>query len=299
MSYMKAGRAQRWTARIFRWEQLLENSGHFKFLDWEDFRDEFCKYFTPTHADSVATNQLESTAYFQAKRSLDEYMDEFQDLIDEAGYTDPKTTVVKFRRGLNPQIQNAVATMAAGRPSDRDLSAWYSAARTVDQNMAANEAFLSAQQAPAAAAAGPSVTPIRPPAPLLLQRRTHSVPISEKPVDVHTLTVDELQEILKDRQAELNTASPAIPMPAPVDKPEPVQKRQANCTPSLPNSNRFSILSMHDAARVDESDEAVCVVQPVKDSPAEGKSCPRWERHLPATLVIAALEKKETLLPGP
>jgi hypothetical protein len=27
MSYMKAGRAQKWTARIFRWEQLEENTG--------------------------------------------------------------------------------------------------------------------------------------------------------------------------------------------------------------------------------------------------------------------------------
>jgi RNase H-like domain found in reverse transcriptase/Reverse transcriptase (RNA-dependent DNA polymerase) len=107
------------------------------------------------------------------------------------------------------------------------------------------------------------------------------------------LTVDELREILKDMQVESNTVSPVVPMPAPVDKPEPIQKRQANCTPSLPNNNRFSILSMHNATSVDEFDEAVRVVQPVKDSPVERKYRPRWEQHLPATLVIAALEEKE------
>ena len=143
MSYMKTGRAQKWTARVFRWESLSENDGHTRFLDWEDFRDEFRKEFTPAHADALAINRLESSAYYQRNRSLDDYIDEFQDLIVDSGYTDPKTIVVKFRRGLNAQIQNTVATMAAGRPSDGNPAQWYDMARTVDQNRAANEAFSS------------------------------------------------------------------------------------------------------------------------------------------------------------
>ena len=143
MSYMKSGRAEKWTARIFRWELLPENAGSSKFLDWDDFRDEFRKEFTPAHADAFAINRLESSAYYQKNRSLDEYLDEFQDLITESGYTDPKTIVVKFRRGLNSQIQNSVATMASGRPSDSSPDQWYNAARTVDENRAANEAFSS------------------------------------------------------------------------------------------------------------------------------------------------------------
>jgi hypothetical protein len=91
MSYMKSDRAQKWTARVFRWEQQAENSGQNKFLDWEDFREEFRKEFTPSHADALAINQLESN------RSLDDFVDEFQDLIVDSGYTDPKTIVVKFR----------------------------------------------------------------------------------------------------------------------------------------------------------------------------------------------------------
>ena len=57
--------------------------------------------------------------------------------------------MVKFHRGLNSQIQNAVATMASGRPSDAIPSEWYSMAQTVDQNCAANEAFSSMHQHPA------------------------------------------------------------------------------------------------------------------------------------------------------
>jgi len=151
MSYMKAGRAAKWCACIFRWEEQPENVGYHKFVDWEDCRDKLKREFCPVYADSAAINQLESTAYFQKSRSVDEYLDEFQDLITEAGYSNPKTIVVKFRRGLDTQIQNAIATMPSGRPSDIVPTDWYTAARTIDQNRATNEAFQSSYQTPSAA----------------------------------------------------------------------------------------------------------------------------------------------------
>jgi len=79
---------------------------------------------------------------------VDEYLDEFQDLIMEAGYSDPKTIVVKFRRKLDTQIQNAITTMPSGHPSDMVPMDWYTAARTIDQNRATNEAFRSSYQTP-------------------------------------------------------------------------------------------------------------------------------------------------------
>jgi hypothetical protein len=87
---MKSGRAAKWTARIFRWEELPENFGYTKFLDWEDFRDEFKKEFTPAHVDFLAINRLGSTAYYQKTRPLNNYLDEFQNLITDSGYTNPK-----------------------------------------------------------------------------------------------------------------------------------------------------------------------------------------------------------------
>ena len=57
---------------------------------------------------------------------------------------DLKTIVVKFRKGLDPQIQNTIATMAYGHPSYVSPEAWYEAAKNIDQNHAANEAFKMA-----------------------------------------------------------------------------------------------------------------------------------------------------------
>ena len=77
MLYMKSGRAQRWTACIFCWEQQTENADQSKFLDWEDFATTFKTEFTPAHSNALAINRLESTAYYQKARPLDEYIDEF------------------------------------------------------------------------------------------------------------------------------------------------------------------------------------------------------------------------------
>jgi Retrotransposon gag protein/Zinc knuckle len=186
MSYMKTGRAQKWAARIYRWEQLEENAGESKFFDWQDFRDDFRKEFTPAHIDAVAINRLESSAYYQKNRPLDDYVDEFQDLVADSGYTDPKTIVVKFRRGLNPQIQNAVATMASGRPSDEKPEQWYKMARTIDQNRAANEAFSSTQRSSVSSArpTGNSLFRMAEPQPKAVHAHIRPTPGNPVPMDL-------------------------------------------------------------------------------------------------------------------
>jgi hypothetical protein len=67
-------------------------------VDWDDFRSRFRTEFFPLHSDAVATNKLEGTSYFQGCRTVDDYLDEFRDLISDSGYADPKTIVV---RGLS------------------------------------------------------------------------------------------------------------------------------------------------------------------------------------------------------
>ena len=74
---------------------------------------------------------------------MDDYLDNFQALVSDAGYTDPQTLVVKFRQGLRLGIQNQIATMPYGRLADTDPDAWYRAARRIDQARLANEAFQS------------------------------------------------------------------------------------------------------------------------------------------------------------
>jgi hypothetical protein len=138
MSYMKSGRAGRWATREFEHEA---KSGHLRFIDWLDFEEEFRKDFLPLDSEAAAVNALETTSYFQGKRSVDDYLDQFRDLIEDSGYTDPKTIVVKFRRGLDRRISTALAGMAAGRPSDTDPKTWFRLAVQMDQNRAADEAF--------------------------------------------------------------------------------------------------------------------------------------------------------------
>jgi len=74
---------------------------------------------------------------------VDDYLDSFLILASDAGYMDPWTVVVKFRRGLKLNIQSQIVTMPFGRPADTDLEAWYAAAQRIDQARLANEAFQS------------------------------------------------------------------------------------------------------------------------------------------------------------
>ena len=84
---MKSWQAAKWAEWIFLWEEKHE--GYSKFLDWEEFHKEFWKDFCPAYSNVAAINKLESTSYYQQSQSVDNYLDEFMDLIAEARYTDP------------------------------------------------------------------------------------------------------------------------------------------------------------------------------------------------------------------
>jgi hypothetical protein len=46
----------------------------------------------------MALMRLESDRYFQAKQNVEAYIDEFKDLVDLSGYTDPITIVLWMRK---------------------------------------------------------------------------------------------------------------------------------------------------------------------------------------------------------
>jgi hypothetical protein len=144
MTYMNQGRAQKWANHVYHWEAIPANVSNPHFIDWDNFRSHFRTEFFPLHSDAVATNKLEGTSYFQGCRMVDDYLDDFRDLISDSGYANLKTIVVKFRRGLNPSIADVVATMASSRLDDLDLEAWFEATIQFDQNQGANAAFRSA-----------------------------------------------------------------------------------------------------------------------------------------------------------
>ena len=66
---------------------------------------------------------LEGTSYHQGGWTVDDYLDSFQALVSDAGYIDPRTLVVKFRRGLRLGIQNQIATIPYGQLANNDPDA--------------------------------------------------------------------------------------------------------------------------------------------------------------------------------
>jgi hypothetical protein len=123
-------------------------SGKMCFTSWDEFRDEFTAAFCPENEATIALMRLESDQYFQGKRNVEAYIDEFKDLVDLSGYTDPIAIVLKFRRGLNPTTQDRIAESGMDRPQDRDFDGWFKAACHLDLNRLANEAFHYASRRP-------------------------------------------------------------------------------------------------------------------------------------------------------
>src|SRR6204780_3484318 len=91
MSFMKSGRANHWAEHIF----MQEDAKGLPFMDWMDFESAFQRNFTLLNSDSAAINKLEGNSYFQKEQSVDDYVDEFRDLIHKSGYTDPRNIMVK------------------------------------------------------------------------------------------------------------------------------------------------------------------------------------------------------------
>jgi len=60
------------------------------------------------------TTKLESAWYYQGQKSVDDYIDEFSELV-EAGYSDGLSIVMKFRKGLDQDIQDRIVEMVQGR----------------------------------------------------------------------------------------------------------------------------------------------------------------------------------------
>jgi predicted aspartyl protease len=228
------------------------------------------------HADAVATNILEGRTYFQGDRSVDDYLDDFRDLISESGYTSPKTIVVKFRRGLDPEVCDVIATMAAGRPDDLVPEGWYEAAVRIDQNRAMNAAFRGSTEVPDASRSLPCEPTILEAEPKVLDAIPKSNNGSDT-TDIKGMSADDIRRLLQQLSQEDKPSTPVLHPKVP--------KAPAIPTAPIACPNRFQGLAVEEASE-ESSDpplvaEASCERQPRK---------PQWERKLPKQPKIGAAE---------
>jgi hypothetical protein len=98
------------------------------FTSWRDFTEEFAATFCPGNEAATALMRLESDRYYQGKQNIEAYIDEFKDLVDLSGYTDPIAIVLKFCQGLSPTTQDRIAESGTDRPGDTDFNGWFKAA---------------------------------------------------------------------------------------------------------------------------------------------------------------------------
>ena len=111
LAFFKDGRAAKWSKNLFRQEA---DTGIFPIQSWAHFKQQFQSQFFPVNVEADTINALEGSSYYQGNRMVDDYLDTFLTLVSDAGYTDPQTLVVKFRRGLKSSIQSQIATMPFG-----------------------------------------------------------------------------------------------------------------------------------------------------------------------------------------
>jgi hypothetical protein len=161
-------------------------TGKMCFTSWEEFREEFMVAFCPENKATTALMRLELYRYFQGKWNVEAYIDEFKDLIDLSGYTDPIAIVLKFHCCLNPMTQDRIAESGMDRLKDMDFNGWFQAARHLDLNCLANEAFHYASRHPLPQSTPTPMTHSTPPRTLFSFFRSQASPTAMTPAAMHT-----------------------------------------------------------------------------------------------------------------
>ena len=64
----------------------------------------------------AALTKLESTCYYQGRKSVDDYIDEFSKLVDEARYMDGLVIVMKFRKVSHTGFQDPALAVSDTPP---------------------------------------------------------------------------------------------------------------------------------------------------------------------------------------
>ncbi|CAK5271114.1 unnamed protein product [Mycena citricolor] len=116
LSYMSKDSAAAWS------EHMSERS-LFPFPTWNSFVAKFKLRFVEENEQDHALARLETHTYYMGSHDVFKYTDEFDDLLDLAGYSDNLVKVTKYRAGLDPRINQAITT-SGNPPSLTNYSEW-------------------------------------------------------------------------------------------------------------------------------------------------------------------------------
>jgi hypothetical protein len=143
LSFMKSGHAARFV-ECQMWG--YHNIGSLSYGSWQEFVDEFIAKFCPKNKVQTSRTELKTTKFFQCGRNINEYVDDFRKIVQRACCFEGAHIILKFRQGLDEKIQDHVACLTEGRPSDDSSQQWYAAVIPCDESCIANEAFWTYSQ---------------------------------------------------------------------------------------------------------------------------------------------------------
>ncbi|KAG6884461.1 hypothetical protein C0993_010934, partial [Termitomyces sp. T159_Od127] len=99
------------------------------FTDWAAFEKDFWAEFFPIDpAKYVALALRNREQYRQGKQTLDEYIDSFWALVEQAAYPDGLQLCLTFQDGLHPTLMERINNLAEGRPDNKQIASWYKVA---------------------------------------------------------------------------------------------------------------------------------------------------------------------------
>jgi len=120
---------------------LVQQMGSLPWVTWAEFRLKFICNSCLKNEVQTAHMDLETSKYHQGSCSVDEYIDEFCELVDHAEYTEGTNIVLRFWHGLSPVIQNYIACLTYGQPSNDIPKDWYNAVIFCNENHIAKSVF--------------------------------------------------------------------------------------------------------------------------------------------------------------
>ncbi|KAG6898825.1 hypothetical protein C0993_003890 [Termitomyces sp. T159_Od127] len=93
------------------------------FTDWAAFEKDFQAEFVPIDpAKSGALALHNRKQYGPGKQTLNEYIDSFRALVEQAAYPDGLQLCLTFQDGLHPTLMERIDNLAKGHPDNKQIA---------------------------------------------------------------------------------------------------------------------------------------------------------------------------------